>query len=109
VENFFGGTNFKYAFIDKFNKPKKMNNDKLKKIADRLSVLKLDAESAQNTMGAFKDKAGSALTDLALTHFRALNDMNADAIRKFGQIISEYSRSLAEDLNKLNYKAKNEV
>ncbi|MEP7169856.1 MAG: hypothetical protein ABI855_10850 [Bacteroidota bacterium] len=83
-----------------------MNNDKLKKIAEHLGNLKQEAESAQNTMRAFKNKAGGVLADLALTHFRELNEMDAEDIRKFGSIISEYARSIAEDMNKLNFKVK---
>jgi hypothetical protein len=32
--------------------------------------------------------------------------MDADDIRQFGRIISEYTRSLAEDLNRLQFKVR---
>lgn len=83
-----------------------MDHEKLNKIFNHLSGLKLDAEAAQNTMSDFKNNASRTITDLALTHFRELSEMDADDIRKLGSIISEYSRSLAEDLNKLNFKVK---
>ena len=85
---------------------KKLDNEEINKIFNHLSSLKQQAESAQNSMNVFKSNASRAVTDLAFTHFRELNDMDADDIRKFGSIISQYSRSLAEDLNKLNFKVK---
>jgi hypothetical protein len=72
----------------------KMNDD-LKNAYHRLTGLKNQAEGAQASMKNFRSEAGSFLTDKALKHFSELNE-----------IISECTRTLSENLNKLNYKVK---
>ncbi len=81
-------------------------NEDLHKAFDRLAELKQQAENAQQRTKDFLMHTGNFLTDAALKFYSNLDDMDADDIRKFGSIINEYTRSLAEDLNALNYKVK---
>ena len=83
-----------------------MTNEELHSAFDRLSDLKQQAENAQQRTKDFRTNAGNFLTDAALKFYSALDEMDAEDIRKFGSIISEHTRSLAEELNRLNYKVK---
>lgn len=82
-----------------------MNNE-MQNAFNRLTGLKLSAEQAQAGMNNFQKETGGIITDRALKHFSDLHEMDAEDIRKFGRIISEYTRSLAEDLNKLQFKVR---
>ena len=84
-------------------------DDQLKHAYEQLRNLKSAAENAQQVMQQFKKEAGGFLTNAALKYYQELNEMDADDIRKFGEIISRHARGLAEDLNKLNYNVKNKV
>ena len=81
-------------------------NDQFENAYHRLTGLKNQAENAQSCMNNFRKETGSFITDKALKHFFELNEMDADDIRKFGSVISECTRTLTENLNKLNYKVK---
>jgi hypothetical protein len=93
------------ALFRKLFKPIAMNDD-MQNAYNRLTGLKLSAEQAQGGMNNFQKEAGGLMTDRALKHFADLNEMDADDIRQFGRIISEYTRSLAEDLNRLQFKVR---
>ena len=72
----------------------------------KMELLLRHAENAQKQMNSFKTEAGDFLASSALKHFSSLSEMEADDIRKFGSILSETMRTLAEDLNKLQHKIK---
>ena len=71
---------------------------------NRLTDLKNHAEQAQAGMNGFRNETGGHITDRALKYFYELNEMDADDIRQFGRIISECTRTLAEDLNRQDTK-----
>jgi len=73
---------------------------------NRLTDLKSHAEQAQAGMNNFRKEAGGIITDRALKHFSDLYEMDSDDIRQFGKIISECTRTLAEDLNRLQFKVR---
>ena len=72
----------------------------------KMELLLHHAENAQKQMNGFKTEAGNFIAASALKHFSSLSEMEADDIRKFGSILSETMRTLAEDLNKLQHKIK---
>jgi len=83
-------------------------NDQMQNAFNRLADLKNQAEQAQAGMNNFRKETGGFITDRALKYFYDLNEMDADDIRQFGRIISECTRTLAEDLNRLQFKVRNQ-